>query len=54
MKRDPIRDMERQAARLLLKQPGIIFAGWFWQEWALVLCAVIVVVLIGFGISLLP
>lgn len=48
--RDPIREMEREARRLLPKPPGIIVPGWFWQEWALVFGAIAIV---GAVISLL-
>jgi hypothetical protein len=33
--RDPVNEMQKQAARLLPPQPGVIIPGWFWQEWML-------------------
>ena len=39
MERDPIREMQYKAARILPKPPGLIVPGWFWQEWALVFAA---------------
>ena len=41
--RDPIREMARAARRLLPKSPGIIFPGWFWQEWMLLFGAIVIV-----------
>lgn len=43
MSRNPIGEMERAAARLLPKPPGVIVPGWFWEEWALVGVAVAIV-----------
>ena len=53
MIRDPIIDMERAAARLLPKQPGIIVPGWFWEEWVVVFVCVAVAALILCGLSFL-
>lgn len=39
--RDPIREMQREAARRLPKPSGLIVPGWFWQEWMLVLGATV-------------
>jgi hypothetical protein len=49
--RNPIDEMQTQATRLLPPQPGIIIPGWFWQEWALVGAAAVVVICIILAIG---
>lgn len=53
MKRDPLGEMERAAKRMLPRPPGIIFAGWFWEEWLMLIVGVVIASGAIYGISFL-